>query len=209
MEREKIISKFVFGFIGTFGFWHGIEVLEEIIPLIISKNMNAHFLLIGDGVLKESIKTKFQELGLLERVTFTGKIPQDKAPEYLAVCDAFLCPTQPNADGTRFFGSPTKLFEYMSMAKPIIASDLEQLSEVISPAVRAQDVIENRQLQITDQVGFLVDPKNIQGFIDACMQCVNMSEAHRTQMGMNARKKVLAQYTWQQHVQRIIDHAKV
>ena len=37
----------------------------------------------------------------------------------------------PNPDGTPFFGSPTKLFEYMAMGKGIVASDLEQIGEVL------------------------------------------------------------------------------
>jgi glycosyltransferase involved in cell wall biosynthesis len=41
-------------------------------------------------------------------------------------------PNVPNADDSRFFGSPTKLFEYMGLAKAIVASDLEQLGEVIA-----------------------------------------------------------------------------
>ena len=42
----------------------------------------------------------------------------------------------PNAYGSRFFGSPTKLFEDMAMARAIVASDLDQIGEVLSPAVR-------------------------------------------------------------------------
>ncbi len=206
-KQYKFEGKFVFGFIGTFGFWHGIDVLEKLIPAFIEKTEYGHFLLIGDGVLKEGFEKKMQELGLSEHVTFTGKIMQDKAPEYLAICDVFLCPTQPNADGTRFFGSPTKLFEYMSMAKPIIASDLEQLSQVLNPAVRAKDIHEQGCPQVTNQVGFLVDPWDVRGFVDTALACMQMPKEGRIKMGMNARKKVLEQYTWQQHVQRIIDHA--
>ncbi len=199
--------RFTFGFIGTFGPWHGIEVLEQIIPTIILKNKNVHFLLMGDGILREGIEKSCVSQGLFDHVTFTGKIPQDKAPEYLAACDAFLCPTQPNADGTRFFGSPTKLFEYMSMAKPIIASDLEQLAQVIYPAVSLNGNMNAQECRITNEVGFLVRPSDIQGFIDASLFCVDLPEVEREKMGVNARQKVLNQYTWKQHVQRIIDHA--
>ncbi len=201
------MKKFTFGFIGTFGPWHGIEVLEQIIPAIILKNKNVHFLLMGDGILREGIEKLCVSQGLFDHVTFTGKIPQDKAPEYLAACDAFLCPTQPNADGTRFFGSPTKLFEYMSMAKPIIASDLEQLAQVISPAVSLNGNMNAQECSITNEVGFLVNPSDIQGFIDTSLFCVALPEVEREKMGVNARQKVLNQYTWKQHVQRIIDHA--
>jgi hypothetical protein len=43
----------------------------------------------------------------------------------------------PNPDGRPFLGSPTKLFEYRAMEKAILASDLDQLGDVIHPALRA------------------------------------------------------------------------
>ncbi len=220
MKRKKT---FTFGFIGTFSFWHGITVLEAIIPEILKQNKNVRFLLIGDGILREQLELSLSKQGVSETVIFTGAVSQEKAPEYLAQCDAFLCPTQPNSDGTRFFGSPTKLFEYMSMAKPIIASDLEQLAEVIDPAIRIKNVSKqetenfhvtnkvNEQkietFSVTNEVGILVDSFDTQGFIDACLFCLNLSETDRVRMGNNARKKVLEQYTWQQHTKRIVDHA--
>ncbi len=202
-------STFTFGFIGTFGYWHGIEVLEKIIPALVRQNSAIRFLLIGDGVLKKDLECALRQHNVLDSVVMTGQIAQEKAPEYLAQCDAFLCPTQPNVDGSRFFGSPTKLFEYMSMAKPIIASDLEQLSEVLSPSVRISDIRLDHVIQITDQVGMLVDPLDMQGFIDACLWCVSLSSEQRILLGNNARRKVIEHYTWQQHVKKIIKHANL
>ena len=200
--------KTTFGFIGTFGQWHGIEILEKIIPLLVSTEKDIHFLLMGDGVGRVPLEHSLHEQGLLGYVTFTGKILPEETPAYLAQCDVFLCPTQSNKDGSRFFGSPTKLFEYMSMAKPIIASDLEQLTEIISPAIRIENGVTTKK-EVTDEVGILVDPLNIQGFIDACLYCIRLSEVHRKLLGDNARAKVLDRYTWHQHVQRIVDHAQV
>ena len=202
--------KTTFGFIGTFGYWHGIEVLEKIIPILFSKNDTIQFLLIGDGHLKKQLQDSFSGKEFENSIVFTGIIPQKEAPYYLAQCDIFLCPTQPNRDGTRFFGSPTKLFEYMSMAKPIIASDLEQLSEIIQPAIYIKNLNQKeKNFQVTDEVGILVDPLNLQEFIDACFFVMNLSLDNRIRMGINARKKVLKNYTWEQHVVKIIKHAEL
>lgn len=193
---------FVFGFIGTFGHWHGIEVLEFIIPQVCDTNPRARFLLIGDGVLKAHAQEVLQKYIIEKKVIFTGKIAQDQAPEYLAVCDAYVCPTQPNSDGTRFFGSPTKLFEYMSMGKPVIGSDLEQLSEILSPAIKVQET--SVVQAVSGQVGILINPLDWQGFIHACQMCLTMSDQDLNKLGKNARKKVLENYTWQKHVEKII-----
>ena len=62
---------------------------------------------------------------------FTGALPHDKVAEYLDAADILVSPHIPMPDGSRFFGSPTKLFEYMAMGKAIVASRLEQLAEIL------------------------------------------------------------------------------
>ncbi|MFT6765295.1 MAG: glycosyltransferase involved in cell wall biosynthesis [Alteromonas naphthalenivorans] len=203
-QKYNLENSVAFGFIGTFGHWHGIPMLEKIIPQICDNYPQAKFLLIGDGSLRESLEQAVKKYINNGQVILTGRIDQHLAPEYLAACDAYLCPTAPNQDGTRFFGSPTKLFEYMSMAKPVIASDLEQLSEVLAPAIKVTKNISTISLMVKNQVGILVEPLNVQGFVKACELCLHMSEQERKKLGKNAREKILKNYTWQKHVERIL-----
>ena len=130
-------TRLVIGFIGTFGRWHGAEVLAEAFGRLLvgaagparpaasaadrrrrhdargrASNLRAHG--IGDA-----------------RASSPGLVPQEEGPAYLAACDILASPHVPNPDGTPFFGSPTKLFEYMAMGRAIVASDLEQIGEVL------------------------------------------------------------------------------
>jgi hypothetical protein len=52
-------------------------------------------------------------------------------PAYLDACDILASPHVPSIDESEFFGSPTKLFEYLAMEKGIVASRLGQVGEVI------------------------------------------------------------------------------
>jgi glycosyltransferase involved in cell wall biosynthesis len=194
-KQLGIEDKFVFGFVGTFSYWHGIDVIEQMIIELCKKTRHAHFLLIGDGPLRATLIHNIQRSGLNYAVTFAGMLAQQEARAYLAACDAFLCPTQPNPDGSRFFGSPTKMFEYMSMGKPIIASDLEQLGELLYPAVRGDSDVTG--------VGFLIAPEDVKGFVQAAFKLIAMDETIYTVIGKNARLKVEEKYTWLKHVQKI------
>lgn len=51
---------------------------------------NVRLLLVGDGPLKEDLTVRVQELQLASSVQFTGMIPYDRLPGYLAMCDAFV-----------------------------------------------------------------------------------------------------------------------
>lgn len=187
-KELHVEERFVIGFSGTFGPWHGIDVLAYLIPKIVRQHDRAHFLMLGDGPLKNMLMSRIRQEGLHTRVTFLGMLHTDEMPYYLAACDAFICPTQPNKDGSRFFGSPTKLFEYMAMGKPIIASDLEQLSQVLDmPACKP----------------FLINPTNFDEYCQAAERLLALNAQEHFAIGSVLRKKV-EQYTWHAHVERMI-----
>ena len=190
-QREQVRTKlslqdrFVFGFSGTFGPWHGIDLLAYMIPRVVRQHEQAYFLLIGDGVLKQKLYDALKEKQVLHRVLFTGMVPNDQVPAYLAMCDAFLCPTQRNPDGTPFFGSPTKLFEYMMIGKPIIASDIGQIGQVLRHDI--------------DRL--LIDPDDYEGFVHAALDLLHMPADERMRLGDLLRKRALKDHTWRAHVQ--------
>lgn len=201
-QQLGITDNFVFGFIGTFGKWHGIEMLVAMIPMILKQKQQSRFLLIGDGPLLDYLKDNLSSCIEEKKVICTGIIPQHEAKKYLAACDAFLSPTQPNPDGTPFFGSPTKLFEYLSMAKPVIASELDQVAEIISPSFKIDDLKSNKV--VTDQVGIIVSPTHVRDFIHAACWLVDLNCKQQTSMGFNARVKAVKEHDWKMHVERIM-----
>ena len=50
---------------------------------------------------------------------------------------------------SKFFGSPTKVFEYMALGGGIVASDLEQIGQVLSPALTPEDA--SAAVAVTDE----------------------------------------------------------
>jgi glycosyltransferase involved in cell wall biosynthesis len=106
----------------------------------------------------------------------------------LAACDILVSPHVPNPDGTPFFGSPTKLFEYMAMGKGIVASDLDQIGEVLRHDVTA----------------LLVQPGNVKSLCEGMIVLIE-DTPRRERLGANARTDVVSRFTWEAHTGRIIE----
>ncbi len=82
------------------------------------------------------VRELVRELGLDERVTVTGLVPRADVPERLASADVLVLPTV--ATPSARYTSPLKLFEYMASGRPIVASDLEPIREVLTDGQNAR-----------------------------------------------------------------------
>jgi glycosyltransferase involved in cell wall biosynthesis len=199
----------VAAFVGTFGQWHGADVLATAIRRMASdrsdwlRKTKLHFLFVGDGLLMPKVKEILGGERLSELFTLTGLVRQSEAPAYIASADLLLSPHVPNADGSRFFGSPTKLFEYMAMGKPIVASDLEQIGEVLSPSAH---IIEGRRPESVppDALAVLCAPGSVDDLVEGIALLVENPELRR-RLGERARTVALSQYTWDKHVAEILE----
>ena len=191
-ERYSFNENIVLGFIGTFGKWHGAEVLTQAFGMLLNENSHLRnkvkLLLIGDGVTMPEVKKNIEMYNMDKEVILTGQIPQTEGPFYLAACNILISPHIPTPDGTKFFGSPTKLFEYMAMGKPIIASDLNQIGRIL----------ENNKTAI------LCEPGNPVALKDAIAKLIGDKELC-LMLGKNAREKVVNEFTWLKNVERVIE----
>lgn len=210
-DRSKIRSELdlpldavVIGFCGTFGGWHGIEVLAKGMVKICEKEPKAHFLLIGDGNLKPLIKKAIVDGNIQSNVTDLGLIPQMDGARAMSVCDILVATHAQNIDNRTFFGSPTKLFEYMAIGAGIVSSDLAQLGEVMRPALTTADLAAGR-LEITNQRGVLIKPGDVDDFVAAVLGLI-VHDGVRKKLGQNALNAARENYTWDNHVANIWRH---
>ncbi len=184
-EELGLQNKKVIGFLGTFGPWHGAEVLAQAVGPVVKRIPDAHFLFIGDGAQRLSTQDIVHTSGMANHTTFTGRIPTEQAPEYLAACDILTSPHVHNHDGSAFFGSPTKLFEYMAMGKPIVASGISQLAEILEHGKTA----------------WLVPPGDPAALADGIVCLINDPTLCQ-RLGAETRAEVVEKYTWQGNMQR-------
>lgn len=201
-QENKILT-----FVGTFGQWHGAEKFAEAIKSLcinevewlISKKV--HFMLIGNGLKMVEVKGFLDNDTCAPFVTLTGLIPQKEAPLHLAMSDILVSPHVPNSDGSKFFGSPTKLFEYMAMGKGIIASNLDQIGEVLKNSLYVDSL--PTDMQNNGELALLVKPGNVDDLVKAIKFLIE-NENWSRELGKNVAIEAQKKYTWEIHVNEIL-----
>lgn len=178
----------VAGFIGTFGKWHGAQILAQAVKPAIEKAPSLRFLMIGDGSFMPEVRATLAKEGVADKVVLTGLVPQDQAPALLNACDFYVSPHVPNQDGSQFFGSPTKLFEYMALGRGTVASSLNQIGEVLRH----------------DETALLVPPGELPALVDG-MVALATDRERSDRLGRAARAEVEARYTWRVNVRGLLE----
>jgi glycosyltransferase involved in cell wall biosynthesis len=173
------------GFTGSFSLWHGIAILQQAIVSLLSvpRPCRLRFVLVGNGLLQGEMRSALAPYEKTGAVIFTGSLPSNKVAEYLDASDILVAPHIPMPDGSRFFGSPTKLFEYMAMGKGIVASRLEQLAEVLEH----------------DRTAWLITPGDVDELAEAILRLA-LDPAKREALGAAARRAAVERHSWARNV---------
>jgi glycosyltransferase involved in cell wall biosynthesis len=181
-------DRLVFGFVGSFGPWHGTTVLARAFASVAASLPRAHLLLVGDGRELEATWRLIRDAGLEGATTLVGQVPPAEIPAYLDASDILVSPHVPLPDGVEFFGSPTKLFEYMAAGKAIVASRLGQIGDVLEHRVTA----------------WLVEPGDVTGLAEALRSLAD-APGLRRELGVRARRQAVERHSWDLNARRVMD----
>jgi glycosyltransferase involved in cell wall biosynthesis len=174
-------------FVGNLAAWQGVEFLIYAAPLILKKCPNVRFLVIGDGVMKNKLLDITYELGLSDKIIFTGRVPYERVPLYINAADVCVAPFIKGRNA-KIGLSALKTYEYLACGKPIVASSI--------PGVK--DLIE------LSGGGISVDPENPEELADDVVELI-LSEKTRTLMGERGRKYVVENHSWNGVARKILE----
>jgi glycosyltransferase involved in cell wall biosynthesis len=128
--QRGLSGKLVLGFTGFVREWHGVDRVIRWMATSAAPS-NVHLAIVGDGPVRHDLETLAQQLGLSDRVTFTGVIHRDQVPDWVAAFDVALQPAVVP------YASPLKLMEYLVLGKAIIAPRTPNLLEVLTDGENA------------------------------------------------------------------------
>lgn len=116
---------------------HGVDLLLDAFVIVKEALPDAILVLVGgrDGE-RAAIAAQATRLGIATSVRIISPRPVHEIPVYLAAADILVIPDTV----TKTSASPLKLFEYAAMARPIVATDLPALREIL-PADAAHYVV--------------------------------------------------------------------
>lgn len=161
--------------------WKGVPVLAEA-----AKFMPDIDVLIVGGTYEDIASMKIRYAGVIN-VHFLGHSPHHKIPLFLKAADVLVLPNSGCNDLSRFHTSPIKLFEYMASKRPIVASDLPTIREI---------------LQFNNAI--LVPPDNPKILAEAVLKACT-HDVDNSRRVEQAYSDVLA-YSWHNRAQRIFKY---
>lgn len=160
--------------------WKRHGVLLEASRAVLNVMPSTVFLIVGDGPGLNNIQKRIKELELEKNVIMTGY--REDIPEILAASDVCAL-TSESAEGV-----PQAVLQYLAMKKPVVATNVGSISEVIKP----------------EETGLLVEPNNADAIAKGILRLLQDTRLSRS-LGENGRSVVEKYYDYENVLDRTID----
>lgn len=168
----------VIGYTGSLVAYEGIADLLVATRLVVDQGLDARLVVVGDGKQLRELKNTAAELGIQDRVVFTGRVPAKSVPDYVSLFDIMPCPRR-RLPVTEMV-SPLKPLEAMASGKAVILSDLAPSRDLAGPE---------------QERALLCEPGNPESLANALMILGNDPEL-RISVGRRSRLWTVEKRTW-------------
>ena len=167
LPEEKIVL-----FVGRLVYEKGIHVLINAVPKILEK-VNAKFVIVGSGYMKESLSEIVTKMGLSHKVLFTGFLDDETLRKLQKCADVSVVPSLFEPFGI-------VALEAMAAKSPVVVSDSGGLSEIVEHDVTGVKVYPNNSDSLTWGVTRVL-----------------LDEKYANWLRENAYKKVKENFSWE------------
>ena len=185
-KPKRLFSNFTIGFVGSLYPRQGIDILLDAVHELRKDGFDLSLVVVGDGMVYETCKAQARDLGIASNTVFVGRITWEEVPQYIAGVD--ICYSgQTQLPIGKMYHSPLKIYEYMAMTKPVIASAFEDARSVIKEG----------------ETGFLFEPGNKEELKNALVKAYQ-TKAELPDMGSQAREMMVKYHSWEARVSKML-----
>jgi glycosyltransferase involved in cell wall biosynthesis len=175
-------NQLLVGTVGRLVFQKGMDTFIKAAALVVQKRSDVHFLIAGDGDLRNQLEEMTRSLGISEQVQFLGYITEmEEVMSVMSSLDLFVL-------STRFEGLGLVYLEAMALQRPVIGSKISPVTEVVKDG----------------ETGLLANVDDPEDFARAILQLLEDSEL-RQRMGAAGPTHVESKYSWQKVLERVHD----
>jgi PEP-CTERM/exosortase A-associated glycosyltransferase len=122
-------GKTVLGFIGSFYAYEGLSLLLDALPRMVAEQPDIRVLLVGGGQEEQNLKSQAQDLGVADKVIFTGRVAHGEVQHYYDLVDVLVYPRL--SMRLTDLVTPLKPLEAMAQGRLVVASDVGGHRELI------------------------------------------------------------------------------
>lgn len=185
-DARRLFEGFTVGFLGDVDHWQGLNLLVDAVSELREEGKDVSLAIIGDGAARAGIEERAREKGVREHVGFVGRVPQREVPRYTAGFDVGFS-GQLGWQGREMYRSPLKLYEYMAMGKPVIASAFEDTRRVIREG----------------ETGFLFRGGDAAD-LGRVLRRAYEARSSLPEMGLKAREEAVSEHDWTARIRRLV-----
>ncbi|MCZ2486942.1 glycosyltransferase family 4 protein [Aquirufa antheringensis] len=156
-------------FAGNIGEGQSFPTLLAAAKILKEMNMPIHWVIFGEGRMKESVQREISELGLNDFFILKGSLPATEMPKYFSCVDGLIVSLKKSDIFS--ITIPGKLQSYLACGRPIIGSLDGIGSEIINQS----------------QSGITAKAESVEDLVNAVIKLYNSTIEERIQMGLNAR----------------------
>ena len=172
-------NKFVLIYHGDIKSPDGVDVLLHALAIVVKKYPNIKLMILGGGgKYFDGLISLVRKLELDSYVIFTGWVPHNEVPKYIAASDVGMMPLRATLNHNCYVSF--KLFEYWGIGKPVVVSRVAAISEIVKDGIN----------------GVLVNPGNKVDLAGGILSILEDPEKAKA-MGAKGRKLVEEKYNWQ------------
>lgn len=168
MAEEKIVL-----FVGRLVYEKGASLIVEAIPHVLAR-VNAKFVFVGEGYMKEQLISRTRELGVAQKAFFTGYVDEKTLRQLYRIADVCVFPSLYEPFGI-------VALEAMAARAPVVAADTGGLSDVVDH----------------DKTGVKVYSNNVESLTWGIIRILT-DDAYANYLKTNASEKILDLYSWDQ-----------